>query len=505
MSLLLRRWLGPLRQPDRTFSFLLGSALFLLLFAALLIPPIEATDFWWHVGVGEVVLREGRIPQSDLFSYTVPGRPYIYQSWLAGVLLALLQRWGGPALVILCNALLISLAYLLLWFSCREEGCSPFLATAVTLVAFVLGAGNWFVRPQTFSMLLFALFVLLLVRFRRGRPAPVWLLPPLTALWANLHGAFILGIAVQGAALVGEVVKWFWPGRPFPTLPGRSLRALLGTTVASALAMLLNPVGFRLLTYVRTIQSNPVIQQYILEWQPPRMGESVGTIFYLSLLGLFFFLIYRRHRPDPVEALWLAGLTWLAIDGVRSILWYGFSVALVLAQVLAGRPQTRFPSFTRRQVVLSLILIGLLVGLVTLCLPWFKGMLPLPHRLQGILAPDTPVRATDWIEEKGLEGRLFHRMEYGGYLFWRFYPERRVFIDSRIELYPEEVWKEYAQMSAGEADALVLLDTYGVEVLLLNSDFQAGLLDLTRRSGAWRLVYINPEEESAVLVRRRSP
>jgi hypothetical protein len=495
--------LRTLLQPDS--ATLLAGALFMLLFAMLAIQPLQPADFWWHLKVGEVVLDEGRIPQSDLFTYTVPDSPYIYQGWLAGVVFVLLYHLGGPGLIVVANALLITLAYGILWAICHQAGQHPHLATGCTFAALVVSAGNWAARPQTFSTFLFALFLLILLRFRRGQRAPLWLLPPLTALWANLHGAFVLGPALLGASLVGEVGKTMLPGRPFPVLPRSSRLKLLAATFAALVAPIANPIGWRIFGYVRSIQSNAIIRRFMAEWKPPRIDEAIGAVFFLSVLALFLLLLYRRHRPDPVEALWLVGMTWLALGGVRSILWYSFVMAVLGAQALAIRSAARPIPTERWQARVNLTLLGILFLLALLTLPWFKGILPLPLHLQGAISYDTPVQTADFIESEALKGRIFHRMEYGGYLFWRFYPERRVFIDSRVELFPSRIWDEYGLVSDGAAGTEALLEDHGVEILLLDTRFQAGLVEWAQNSARWQPRYENPAEYSTIFTRQPLP
>jgi len=490
-------WFSAALRPGSTTLW--AGALLLLLFAALAVQPLQPPDFWWHLKVGEIVLDQGRIPQEDLFSYTVTGQPYIYQSWLAGVIFALFFRLGGPAAIVVMNAVLLTTAYALLRRACYLESSHPHVATACAFAAVVISAGNWAARPQSFSTLLFALFLLLLVRFRREGRGPWWLFPALTALWANLHGAFILAPALLGAALIGEGIKALWPGHPLGRLPHRALLGLAGATLASLLAPVLNPVGWRILAYVRAIQGSPIIRQSMAEWKPPRPDDAVGAAFYLSLLLLFFFLLYRRQRPDPVEAIWLAGTAWLALNGVRSIIWYSFAMALLLAQGMAGLSLPRPALPQARQVRWNLVLLALLAALALLTLPWCKGILPLPPDLQGTISQSTPVQAADFVAREGLSGPIFHRMEYGGYLLWRFYPQRRVFIDPRVELYPPAIWDEYARISAGAPEAEELLGARGVEVLLLDTHFQAGLLARLQASGRWHVRYENSMEGSVVL------
>ncbi len=479
-----------------------AGALFLLFFAVLVIQPIQPADFWWQLRVGQIVLQEGRIPTTDLFSYTLPGVPYLYQSWLAGAFFALVYALGGAALIVVMNAAMLTAAYALLWRACQLVSGHAHVATGCTLAALVVSLGNWGVRPQSFSTLLVAAFILILVRFRRGLAGPLWLLPPLTALWANLHGAFILGPALVGATLAGEVLKTVLSRRPFPSLDGRRLRDLVLATLATVAAPLLNPAGPRILAYLGAIGANPVIRQSIAEWRPSRLDNAVGITFYLSLLGLLILLLYLRQRPDPVDALWLAGTTVLAIGGVRNILWYSFVMALVGARALSSRLLRRPAEASAWQVGVNRAFLAILAGVALLATPWGKIILPLPADMRGAISRDTPVHAADWIEQSQIAGPIFHRMEYGGYLLWRFYPQRRVFIDPRIELYPQEIWGEYAQISAGGPEARMLLDRYGVEVLLLNTRMQAGLVRWASDSGDWEVRFTDPEEESIVLTRK---
>ncbi len=486
-------------RPGR--EVLWTGALFALFLFALLLQPIRSADFWWHLKVGEIVLEERTVPRVDRFSSIMAGQPYIYQSWLAGVCFALLFRWGGAGAVVVAHAGLLVAAYALLWASCRKGSGHPLVATACTFVAMVVCGGNWGIRPQSFSTFFFALFFWLLVRHGVGERVPFWAFPLGMLFWANLHGAFVLGLGLLGAALVGEIVAGFWPGRPFAVVPVRRLAGLAVAFAASVAATLVNPVGPRIYAYLGTIQRNPVIHRAIAEWQPPRVDSPVGGAFYASLFGLFFSLLYFGHRPHPRAALWLLGTGCLALGGVRSILWYTFPMALLGAEATRGLRLRPPAPPTKIQALANSLFLALCVGLVLLALPPLKAHLPLPPDLRYVVAPDTPVRAADYIQRHALSGPIFHRMEYGDYLLWRFYPQRRVFVDPRIELYSPELWEGYQRISQGGTEAGALLERYGIQVLLLDVERQAGLLAWARASGVWQLCYWDENEGTAVLAR----
>lgn len=470
-----------------------------LLLAALLVQPIYQPDFWWHVKMGELVLERGRVPDADLFSYTVPGKPFIYQSWLSGVSFALLYHAGGGTLIVLGNALFLLAAYALLLWHCRVEGRNTRLAVGATFLALVVSAGNWAVRPQTFSVLLFVALYIILDRYRQGKRSPLWAVPLAMALWANLHGAFITGFLLLGATIGGEVLKRWLPGRPFPVLSWARVGWLTLTAVFSVGAILLNPVGPGILRYVLNIWSNPAIRGFIAEWQPTGTEMGTSLIFLGSLIAYLLILNLRRRYPDPTDLFLLLATAWLALGGVRNLMWYGLVLAPLLARALAGREEPPDPI---PNPVLNGLLIALVMVIVVLATPWVKGILPLPTNLRGTLAADTPVATAEVVHEQGLNGRVFHQMESGGYLAWRLWPETQVFIDSRIELYTGEVWQDYLQISAGRPGYQELLDRYDVQFLVLNRSFQGGLLQQLQDSSVWVWVYENPEEDTVVYRRR---
>jgi hypothetical protein len=470
-----------------------------LLFAALVVQPIYQPDFWWHVKVGEVVLAEGRVPRTDLFSYTVPGRPFIYQSWLAGVLFALGFHLGGPVLIILGNTVLLLAAYALLLWHCRVEGRDTRLAVGATFVALLVSAGNWAVRPQTFSALLFVALYVVVDRYRQGKRSPLWAIPLGMALWANLHGAFIMGFVVLAITVGGEIMKHWLPGRPFPVLPWSRVGWLILVSALSTGAILVNPVGLGILRYVLGIWSNPAIRNFISEWQP--LGTEAGTslIFLGTLVGCLLIFVLLRRLPDLTDLLLLLATAWLALGGVRNLLWYGLVLAPLVARALARHEEHPEPA---SQPVLSLALAVMVTLIAVLALPWVKGSLPLPASVQGVFARGTPVETTEAVLAQGLTGPIFHQMESGSYLLWRLYPEEKVFIDPRIELYPGSIWDDYFQVSSGRPGYQELLDRYGVRVLLLNRTWQAGLVEQAKTSPLWELVYENPREDTVVYRRR---
>ncbi len=106
------------------------------------------------------------------------------------------------------------------------------LVAVTSILLFLPGFGT--VRPQQFSYLLFTVTLLLLVATTE-RPALGWWLPVVVAVWVNLHGAVLTGLAV--------VVAWWIAERCVSLMKGGSARLGVLPVVASFAALVVKSLG----------------------------------------------------------------------------------------------------------------------------------------------------------------------------------------------------------------------------------------------------------------------
>jgi hypothetical protein len=91
--------------------------------------------------------------------------------------------------------------------ACRRRTADLRLVAGAVLVGYMASALLFAARPQMFSVLLFAI-ELYLLEVARTRPKVLLWIPLLMLLWANLHGAFVVGLGL----LAVEVVAAAWCG-----------------------------------------------------------------------------------------------------------------------------------------------------------------------------------------------------------------------------------------------------------------------------------------------------
>ena len=453
--------------------------------------PLLLYDFWWHLKLGELILATRSIPSVDLFSFTAEETPFIAQSWLAEIMIYVIYSSAGlPGLVVLATMILLLTLFVIHSIAARSVSDARVLAVAdlFAVVALMLCSN---LRTQLASFLFFAVVYLALEEFRAGRWKKLLIVPPVMALWVNIHGAFVLGLALFGFYVIFESV---WPRegrRRGVAVKGAMLLA------ASTVATLANPWGWRIYEYVAEVSGSAAIRAYAIEWQPPRIDELEMIIAVFAPAALVILLMFlSRRRPSAVEILLVAGFLAFALLSRRNAIWFSLIAAPIVARQLGAMEWvkslgagTRAPSPAFRRALNGAIVVVLAV-LSILFTPWVYPRLGIDAVGRSILDRKTPVKAIDFIEEKKLTGRMFHPQLYGDYIIWRLWPQQKTFIDGRIHLFPIEVADGYVRAMNG-IEWEELFRQWQIRYVLLSRDEPDSqiLIDEIETSARWTRIY----------------
>ena len=474
-----------------------------LVFIACGIDRNYQTDLWHHLARGRLIATEGRIPNTDRFTYTVPNKPFQDVNWLTQLVFYRIEQVGGLDLLQAVNGLLLAAAMAVLVWLCRRASGSLFLAAGVSIFV-LLGLWQLFllIRPQTFALLLFVLLYAVLETSER-RP---WLLiipPCLLALWVNMHGSFPIGLVLIGCYLLAAFLEGAWQnGRG--VLRDRRVWALAACLLAASLATLVNPYGWRVYQYV-ALTSGTARARKIDEWLPPGLDLLTGKLWLASLLGMLLLFALPGKRPTVRQVCLVLCFLTPACGSVRMVAWWLLVAAPIAAALLAGnlsRQRLEKLDESRPGTGAALTCAALVAGMV-LSLPSLERWNPLlryvrtTHRLEYDLD-----EIADRLRAEG-PGRVFARFEWSEYLTWRLGPDFPVFMDGRIEIFPDTVWDEYSAVTGGRADWQEILDSYHVRYLLIDaSAYHGRLRPLVEESRRWqRLRQAGP----VTLYRRTDP
>src|SRR5689334_169589 len=247
--------------------------------------PMSDADFWFHLKTGEYFFASGGVPRTELYSFTFHGIPWVAHGWLSGVLFYAVWSAAGLKPLIFLFAVLTAIAF---WIAFRRANSHPFLAAFAVLIGVWTCLPNIGVRPRVFTILFSSIYLALLGRLARGvRERWIWLLVPLTALWANLHGGFFIGLGLIGLTGVGLVLdRWAGVLEESESFRAR-FRTLVLVFVGCALAVLLNPYGVRLYTAPIAVLRSSVFQNLVNDWLSPNFHlDSARPLLLLILLTI---------------------------------------------------------------------------------------------------------------------------------------------------------------------------------------------------------------------------
>jgi hypothetical protein len=342
------------------------------------------------------------------------------------------------------------------------------------------------------------------------RDAPSFWLLPVMALWANLHGGFPTGLLLIGCYALAPVLKASYAVckeaksasvvaqlraavPPFLRATWPWLVCLAGSMAATCV----NPYGYHVYEYVRHTSGIASARQ-IQEWLPPGMQLILSWFWILSVLLLLVAFAVGGRRPTVQEFCLIFCFLPLACGAVRMVAWWMFICVPILAahgSGLAARwredEANEKPSWGSGLAVAGLLLV------MAYSLPWLEAYNPIlrtgdrSHRDEYDLT-----EAVNYLKAEKPGARLYASFEWGEFLAWNQFDDSRVFMDGRIEIYPDLVWDEFWAVRNVRCDWQAILDRYAVDFLVLDTrgvhkDLLAELVKAERepRSARWREVY----------------
>ena len=453
---------------------------------------------------GQTTLRTGHIPRFDTYSYSAVGAPWHNHEWLSQVALAFfyahLGVFGLKLLKLACSSILI----VALAVGISATGAAARVQRLTLILSAVAISTQMQFRPQLFTFMMIAVVMMALaLEVYRGR-AILWPLIPMFALWANLHGGYIVGLGALGIAAAALFVQgWFGDSRRWA-----SAWRLALITLGCAAATIVNPFGVSLWSGVAHSVGDPLIRQVIADWVPlPTMMLSLWRSSPTELLGdvtplLLFagFVAAVALSPDLDDAPILAVATIFigaAFYAARNVAIGAIAVAIPLARHASLALERGAASRTDAQpagndeppsalMAICAIALALVGGTFSNRLKTWKPM---------------PTGALAFMQQHHLHGNLLPQFEWGSYVLWHMADAFKVYIDPRGELvYTDKQEGDYARFYYGMKGSAALLDAYPHDYVLMGVNTKGA--DLVRKDPRWHLLY---SDQIAALFGRNAP
>ena len=443
--------------------------------AAAFTSSVADPDFWWHLRTGRWMIEHGRLPDHDLYTYTVAGHHWVDHEYLTEVLMAWLNSWGGLVAISISFGLLTWLGFLLLYRTV-PTGRRPYVIAGLGLaLAALAGAPIWGPRAQMITFTFSCLELYWISGYLAGRSRTIYFLPLLMVLWANLHGGFVIAFVFLAIAITACLVEWALERDQIQRMAQRRRVRTLGQVLGLALlAVLATPHG--LSVYANPIETltSPAQRRLIVEWFSPDFHQAVLLPFAAMLLLLFSLFAFRR--PSLYQLLLTMAAFFLALQSARNIAIFVAVTTPILIETASGAwedfqawrgwhfaasPSPPSP-LLRAVTVVALVVIA---GAVSL-----RIGTGLAHQPADV-ARDYPVRAADYLAAHPEVGtHMYNQYGWGGYLVDRFYPDphRAVFIYGEASVMGDSFLQQYQDVQTLRTDWQSVLDQYRVDYVVYN-------------------------------------
>lgn len=478
------------------FTFLIGLTYFF--FDRL--QPISHTDVWGHLSYGRLLWESGALPSTEPLMPLSHGVPFVNSAWLSQLIAYAGYQVVGKAAITFLFAFCVAAGMGVLTrriYSCTNSAMFALGGFALTLWVEYQQLGIQ--RPQIVGFLFFA--ILLSTLLRREWSSKNWFVVPIMfALWANMHGSFVVGLGLLGCFAIGRGVDLIRrTGKTASLFRDNKLRRLVLLTELGAVAALLNPYGLSLYAEVLSFGSNPNLQS-IVEWKSLHIGLAQGQA--AAFAGLILFMVYRisPRRVATAEVLTLAIFGAAALWTSRMLVWWG-PLAGCFAAIHAGAAWRKWqggevsPEPAVRASLWTIVTMGIVfiffelshVGTVTLAMASGKDVQKITDRVP--VSRLTPTAAAAYLKEHPPEGLVFCTYEWGDYMMWAGPKDLKVFVASHCHLVPEDVWNDYMGIIEMRGSWLAMLKRYGINTVVIDEEYREPMVMRLHEEEDWKLLF----------------
>lgn len=519
------------------------------------------TDLWGHLSYGRSIVEAKTLPNTEPLLPLAKGVPFVDTAWLSQVVGYLaIERLGLTSMSFLYAAAVTAIAALLMIRNYQRSRSAGIALAGVVLWLWGCWQHLTIVRPQLAGMLCFS--ILLAIVTSRQRRSWHWVaVPMLFAVWANLHGSFLVGLLLLAGLAAGRAIDLGVRCGEFRAVQRDShVRRYVLLLELAAAAVLLNPYGVRLYAEVLNVSNNANVAE-LVEWAPLQLRMSQGKA--TAVIALLLIVLYRLspRRVTSAEVLLLFGFGAASLWSSRMLVWW-VPLAITYGVMHASAvwhasfsPIERFVESPRsgRWTVITAGICWISFALtpfggeLTHGFPFQEGRgsrilattVPpesLPEaasadekssaektgkgheakpnkpskakglKLEKLVSAQTPLGVVEHLKKLAASkelpsGQTFNTFEWGDYLLWDGPKELQLFVASHIQYVPREIWNDYLAISGGASGWEEMLDRYGVNVIVLDEMTHDGLIRRLREGENWSLSY--KDNVGVVFVRKK--
>lgn len=491
---------------------------------------IKDLDLWLHLGMGKFIAANHFVPSYDMLSCTIAGAPWVNHEWLFQVIVYnIFHLWGPDGLIKMQMAVVLLTMLFLLFLGYSKD--KQLLVSSILFLVVMVYSQRFTIRPDIYSLLFFTFYIFVLaLHIDKKWAAPALFVTQI--IWTNMHGFFFFGPVF---VFIGVISEWIKRNVPLPyewnesgRLSDDEYKRLQWVFIMVAGACLINPCGLEGAVYPLKILfslsgENKIFFKYIQELQKPVLWETIADssrfAFYklLIMISAVSFILNRRRIDISALFFWLVFLIF-SLKAARNTSFFAFAAYLVIiTNIMSISYEDVIPiRFTAPKF---LYLTSAVVKL--LFVAWLfqfgeeiakRGYYDFDtyerkSEFWGVSQQNYSDKAVDFLAGNKIRGNFFNDFNTGAYLVGRVFPDIKVFIDGRTEVYGGDFFEAYRKIWEEGNSALFeeMVQKYHLTGALLSSAAQhipAKFLNYLYKHPDWRLVYFDYD---AVVFLRDTP
>lgn len=503
-------------------DYVIGLIPLMAIFAVLVVSAnieIKDLDLWLHIAMGKFITVHRFIPDTDILSASIQGTPWINHEWFFQLIVFnIFNAWGSEGLIMM-QVVIVTVTMLLLFLLGYNKE-RQLVTTVILFLVYMVYQQRFTMRPDLYSLLFFTIFIFALSLHIDKK----WVTPLLfivQVLWSNMHGFFFFGPLFVLIGIVSEFIKrnirlpyeWNDSGRLTDDEYNRMKRIFFFIL----LACIFNPYFVQGAWYPISIffsfsGENKIFFQYIQELQKPitwaTLFSSNHYLYYKIMIFLSCISFFFNRRKIDISALlfWFVFLLF-SLNAKRNTPYFAFAAYLVIVTNLLNINYKDIVPirFTERKffylttIILKILFVIWIIGYyqaISLRSYYDFDKYELKSEYGGISKRSYPDKAVDFLVEHKVRGNIFNDFNSGAYLLGRTFPDIKVFIDGRTEVYGGAFFKQYQKIwEQGNVELFEqVVERYQLSGALLNATrhhIPKKILNYLYNHKDWHMVYFN--------------
>lgn len=483
---------------------------------------LRDSDSGWHIVDGQQILATHSVPRVDSFSSIMAGQAWYAWEWLYDLGMAIIHRAFGLNGVVFYTAAIIAATFVLMFFLALRRGGSLIVTLVLLLLSLGASSVHFLARPHVISWLFTVIWFELIdsARTNESLRTRLYLLPVLTIAWVNLHGGFVLGFVLLAIYIVGALIDYS-TDRENHAAVLRWLKTLSIILGLSFLVSFINPYGYHLHTHIYRYLTDRFLMNQISEFLSPDFHGAAQQCFAILLIVAFIAVATAREKFGTSRLLVLLFAAYSGCYATRNLPTSSLLITLLIAPVLSHsisqvheNPAVapwlrhllrRFDSFGTRMQRVELNARGhfWIIAVFVLCF-WacmHHGRVGSTQLINAYFDQKRfPVEAADYITLQHLREPVFSMDYWGGYLIYGLYPDTKVVVDDRHDLYGDQFFKDFLKVILIQPGWDKALDQWHVNLVVMPSG--STLANILRLTPGWTTLH---EDNTAVLFQRTTP